>query len=279
MAHYIECIERGEEADPNEYLDQFPQHDKELKTFFRNHHWLDESEPEESSLVGKKVGPYYIEAELARGGMGVVYRARQTGIDRLVALKLISTGRLAGNEERRRFRIEAEATAGLQHPSIIPIYEVGNWEGNEYFSMPLIEGTTLQKYVNEEILAEDQLIAIILHIAEAVAHAHDSGIIHRDLKPDNILISSDGHPLLTDFGLAKWHRDGTTLTRTGQVLGTPHYMSPEQASGVTIPTYATDIYSLVDSLRSSQGNHHIPATAWQKFCEVCFRMSRGDQDY
>ena len=110
MAHYIECIERGEEADPNEYLDQFPQHDKELKTFFRNHHWLDESEPEESSLVGKTVGPYYIEAELARGGMGVVYRARQTGIDRLVALKLISTGRLAGNEERRRFRIEAEAT-------------------------------------------------------------------------------------------------------------------------------------------------------------------------
>ena len=111
MAHYIECIERGEEADPNEYLDQFPQHDKELKTFFRNHHWLDESEPEESSLVGKTVGPYYIEAELARGGMGVVYRARQTGIDRIVALKLISTGRLAGNEERRRFRIEAEATA------------------------------------------------------------------------------------------------------------------------------------------------------------------------
>ncbi|MGC6548611.1 MAG: serine/threonine protein kinase, partial [Rubripirellula sp.] len=106
MAHYIECIERGQEADPHEYLDQFPQHDKELKTFFRNHHWLDESEPEESSLVGKKVGPYYIEAELARGGMGVVYRARQTGIDRLVALKLISTGRLAGNEERRRFRIE-----------------------------------------------------------------------------------------------------------------------------------------------------------------------------
>ena len=244
MAHYIECIERGEEADPNEYLDQFPQHDKELKTFFRNHHWLAESEPEESSLVGKTVGPYYIEAELARGGMGVVYRARQTEIDRLVALKLISTGRLAGNEERRRFRIEAEATAGLQHPSIIPIYEVGNWEGNEYFSMPLIEGTTLQKYVNEETLAEDQLIAIILHIAEAVAHAHDSGIIHRDLKPDNILISSNGHPLLTDFGLAKWHRDGTTLTRTGQVLGTPHYMSPEQASGVTIPTYATDIYSL-----------------------------------
>ena len=176
--------------------------------------------------------------------MGVVYRAKQKGLDRSVALKLISSGQLAGSEERQRFRIEAEATAGLQHPCIIPIYEVGAWEGNEYFSMPLIEGKTLQSHVSGETLNEEQIANIILQITEAVAYAHSVGIIHRDLKPDNILINQDGHPLLTDFGLAKWHREGTTLTRTGQVLGTPHYMSPEQASGVTDPTISTDIYSL-----------------------------------
>ena len=244
MAHYIERIERGEDADPHPYLKHFPNHTDELKTFFRNHHWLDESEPETSSLVGKSIGPYEIESELARGGMGVVYRAKQKGLDRSVALKLISSGQLAGSEERQRFRIEAEATAGLQHPCIIPIYEVGAWEGNEYFSMPLIEGKTLQSHVSGETLNEEQIANIILQITEAVAYAHSVGIIHRDLKPDNILINQDGHPLLTDFGLAKWHREGTTLTRTGQVLGTPHYMSPEQASGVTDPTISTDIYSL-----------------------------------
>lgn len=244
MAHYIECIERGEHADANDYLDRFPKHADELKTFFRNHHWLDESDPEESSLVGHSVGPYQIEAELARGGMGVVYRAKQQGLDRSVALKLISTGRLAGHEERQRFRIEAEATAGLQHPCIIPIYEVGSWEGHEYFSMPLIEGTTLQKHVTDKRLSEEQAVGIVLQITEAVAYAHDAGIIHRDLKPDNILINQNGHPLLTDFGLAKWHREDATLTRTGQVLGSPHYMSPEQASGIVEPTKATDVYSL-----------------------------------
>jgi serine/threonine protein kinase len=244
MAHYIECIERGEEANPESYLDKFPDHASELKTFFRNHHWLDESDPEESPLAGKMVGSYQIEVELARGGMGVVYRARQQGLDRAVALKLISTGRLAGSEERQRFRIEAEATAGLQHPCIIPIYEVGSWEGNEFFSMPLIEGTTLQNYVTEDRLTDEQIAKTVLQITEAVAYAHQSGIIHRDLKPENILINHDGHPLLTDFGLAKWHRNGTTLTRTGQVLGSPHYMSPEQASGVTDATESTDIYSL-----------------------------------
>ena len=244
MAHYIECIERGEHADANQYLDQFPQHASELKTFFRNHHWLDESDPEESSLVGQTVGPYEIEAELARGGMGVVYRAKQQGLDRPVALKLISTGRLAGHEERQRFRIEAEATAGLQHPCIIPIHEVGSCEGHEYFSMPLIEGTTLQRHVAADRLSEEQAVCIVLQITEAVAYAHEAGIIHRDLKPDNILINQNGHPLLTDFGLAKWHGDDATLTRTGQVLGSPHYMSPEQASGVVEPTEATDIYSL-----------------------------------
>lgn len=244
MAHYIECIERGEDANPDIYLDQYPQHADELKTFFRNHHWMDESDPEEQSLIGKLVGGYQIESEIARGGMGVVYRAKQPGLDRTVALKLISTGRLAGVEERQRFRIEAEATAGLQHPCIIPIHEVGTWEGNEYFSMPLIEGTTLENYVCEQRLDDEQIVNVVLQITEAVSYAHASGIIHRDLKPDNILITQNGHPLLTDFGLAKWHRNGTTLTRTGQVLGSPHYMSPEQASGVTDPTNATDVYSL-----------------------------------
>ncbi|MDB4676594.1 serine/threonine protein kinase [bacterium] len=244
MAEYIERIEQGESADPADYLHRYPQHAAELTTFFKNHHWLDDTEPETSTLVGQTIGPFMIEAELARGGMGVVYKAKQTSLERIVALKLISSGLLAGEEEKQRFRIEAEAAAGLQHPCIIPIHEIGSWQGYEFFSMPLIEGKTLQQYVNQNILPERRVAEIILQIAEAVTYAHAAGIIHRDLKPDNILMNLDGHPLLTDFGLAKWHREGATLTRTGQVLGTPHYMSPEQASGKGGEDTSTDIYSL-----------------------------------
>lgn len=244
MADYLERLEQGESPDPGQYLESHPQHAAELQSFFRNHHWLGEPAPTTCPLVGTQIGPYKIEEEIARGGMGVVYRAQQQGLDRPVALKLISSGVLAGNEERRRFRIEAEAAARLHHPGIIAIHDIGSWQGYEYFSMTLVEGPTLQIRVDEEDFDDGESARVVRDISRAVAYAHRAGIVHRDLKPENILIGEEGRPLVTDFGLAKWHREGTMVTRTGQVLGTPHFMSPEQASGRGDSSAATDIYSL-----------------------------------
>lgn len=244
MASYLEAIENGKEPDPAQYLRAYPEYARDLKSFFQNHHWLVAAPAVGTTLAGQRIGPYLIESEIARGGMGVVYRARQEGLDRPVALKLISSGVLAGEEERRRFRIEAEAAARLDHPTIIAIHEIGSWQGYEYFSMALVEGPTLQKRVDDRHFNDKQSARLLRDIARAVAYAHREGIVHRDLKPDNILINAEGHPLVTDFGLAKWHREGTMITRTGQVLGTPHFMSPEQACGRGDGDAATDIYSL-----------------------------------
>lgn len=245
MAEYLERTEAGERPNPDDYMSAHPQHAHELRSFFRNHHWLgDTPAPNARSLTGRTVGPYKIESEIARGGMGVVYRARQQGLERPVALKLISSGLLAGEEERKRFRIEAEAAARLDHQGIIAIHEIGSWQGYEYFSMTLVDGPTLQQRVDDGVFDDSESARMVCDIARAVGYAHRAGIVHRDLKPDNILVSHDQRPLVTDFGLAKWHREGSVVTRTGQVLGTPHYMSPEQACGRGDGDAATDVYSL-----------------------------------
>ncbi len=245
MADYLQQIEAGKQPNVDAYLAAHPQYASDLKTFFRNHHWMgDTPHAQSSSLIGTHVGPYRIEREIARGGMGVVYRATQKGLDRPVALKLISSGLLAGDEERKRFQIEAEAAARLDHPGIIAIYEIGSWQGYAYFSMTLIEGATLQKRIDDRDFDDLESARIVRDIARAVAYAHRAGIVHRDLKPENILLSHGDHPLVTDFGLAKWHREGSMITRTGQVLGTPNYMSPEQACGRGDGDAATDVYSL-----------------------------------
>lgn len=246
MADYIQRIESGQAVDPADYLQRFPQFADDLKAFFQNHHWLGDPAATDAceSMVGKTVGTYTIESEIARGGMGVVYRAKQAGLDRPVALKLISSGVLASREERKRFRTEAESAARLYHPGIVSIYETGSWQGHPYFSMSLIEGPTLQALIDEKNLAIDRSASLMISIARAVGYAHRSGILHRDLKPDNVLMSDDGRPLLTDFGLAKWQQTGTLLTQTGQVLGTPNYMSPEQAAGCPDIDVTSDIYSL-----------------------------------
>lgn len=246
MASYLQEIEDGGRPDPATYLQRYPQFSDDLKSFFRNHHWLGEPmQPnDQASLVGTIIGPYQIDDEIARGGMGVVYRATQTDLGRSVALKLISSGLLASREERCRFRIEAEAAAQLHHPGIVAIHDIGTWQGYEYFSMALVEGATLQQVVDGPSLDDQQVAELVIEIAQAVAYAHQMGILHRDLKPDNVLIDGQGRPLLTDFGLAKWQRDGTLLTRTGQVLGTPNYMSPEQAAGEDRVTQRSDVYSL-----------------------------------
>ncbi|MEM6471465.1 MAG: protein kinase [Planctomycetota bacterium] len=245
LADYLERSEAGGSPDPNEYLQKYPQHADELKSFFRNHHWIGETPaPPTVSLCGQQIGSYRIEEEIARGGMGVVYRATQQGLDRSVAVKVISSGVLASDEERRRFRIEAESAAKLDHPAIISIFETGSWRGHEYYSMAYVDGTTLQHLVDHQPVAESDAASLVSQIARAVAYAHKHGIIHRDLKPENVLIASDGRPLIVDFGLAKWNRGGTMLTRTGQVLGTPNYMSPEQATGRDGAGVLSDVYSL-----------------------------------
>jgi serine/threonine-protein kinase len=163
--------------------------------------------------------------------MGVVFRARQQSLNRVVALKMILAGQLASSAEVQRFRTEAEAAAQLDHPRIVSVYEVGEHEGQPYFSMQLVEGTSLSEQLPRltgEPRAAVQLLAAVAH---AVHQAHQRGIIHRDLKPANILIDAHGEPHITDFGLARRVQGGGGLTQTGAILGTPGYMAPEQARG------------------------------------------------
>ena len=190
-------------------------------------------------------GEYELLDEIARGGMGVVFRARQTKLNRLCALKMILSGEFAGADDIQRFHTEAQAAANLQHPGIVPIYEVGEFEGRHFFSMGLIEGSNLQKRIAEGPLKERDAAGIVIEIARAIEYAHQQQVIHRDLKPGNILLDQAGHPKVTDFGLAKRTSDDSSLTNTGQILGTPSYMAPEQASGrIQEISAASDIYAL-----------------------------------
>jgi serine/threonine protein kinase/WD40 repeat protein len=190
-------------------------------------------------------GDYELLSEVARGGMGVVFRARQVSLNRIVALKMILAGRLASGDDVRRFRLEAESAANLDHPGIVPIYEVGEHEGQHYFSMGFVEGESLAERVTAGPLPAREAADLVQQLAEAVQFAHEHGVIHRDLKPPNVLIDARGRARITDFGLAKAIREDRILTATGQVLGTPSYMPPEQAAGrIEAIGPAADVYSL-----------------------------------
>ncbi len=228
--------------------------------------------PFTSGTPPRLFGDYEILGELGRGGVGVVYRARQLSLNRPVALKLVLAGQLASAAEVRRFRTETEAAARLEHSNIVPIYEVGDCEGRQFFSMRLVEGMSLAEAISDWNLREArqaaepanpktqqdspedtrlaflptnspaQLVAII---ARAVHYAHQRGVLHRDIKPANILIDTHGQPHLTDFGLAKLLENQSSLTHSGAVMGTPSYMAPEAAAGrAKEVTTATDVYSL-----------------------------------
>jgi serine/threonine protein kinase/tetratricopeptide (TPR) repeat protein len=191
------------------------------------------------------LGDYEILGEIARGGMGVVYKARQKSLGRVVALKMIKAGELADDEEVQRFKSEATAAAKLDHPHIVPIYEVGQESGRHYFSMGYVEGESLAHRIRTSPLAPREAAELVRTIAEAVAYAHAQGVIHRDLKPSNVLLDKEGRPRVTDFGLAKQIGADSGLTATGQVMGTPSYMPPEQAAGRVDQVDArSDVYSV-----------------------------------
>jgi serine/threonine protein kinase len=255
IAAYLKAVEAGERPDREALLRRHADLEPELRSFFADRDAvLGETVPPPSAAapplgVVRYFGDYELLEEVARGGMGVVYRARQVSLNRVVALKMILAGQLASEEDVRRFHREAEAAASLDHPNIVPIYEVGEHEGQHFFSMKLVEGKSLASVLGElppgprsrQVL--QGLVALLAKVAQAVHHAHQRGVLHRDLKPANILIDADGCPFVTDFGLARRVSE-PGLTQTGAIVGTPSYMAPEQARGEKGVTTAADVHAL-----------------------------------
>ena len=205
---------------------------------------LDSKKAERAAAMLGELGDYELLEEVGRGGQGVVFRARQKSLNRTVALKVISLGQWASKAHLKRFRREAEAAASLDHPSIVPIYEVGERDGSCYFSMKFVEGGQLHEVIRRRPISIRQAAKLIAKLARTVHYAHEHGILHRDIKPGNILLDAKGEPHLTDFGLARLVETESTLTRTLEVLGTPSYMAPEQAAGNRKLSGATDVYGL-----------------------------------
>jgi WD40 repeat protein len=267
---YLKACETGPKPDPADWLTRYPGFAADLADFFAGQGSLDRiaaplrqprpvpspghasethahGETPTAVRPGKVIryfGDYELLEEIARGGMGVVYRARQMSLDRPVALKMILAGQLASDDDVRRFRQEAEAAANLDHPHIVPIYEVGEHDGKHFFSMKLIEGTSLNQCLDRFRADPRGAAQLLARVARAVHHAHQRGLLHRDLKPGNILVDAQGQPHVTDFGLAKRVEGGSELTVTGAIVGTPEYMAPEQALARKVLTTGVDIYSL-----------------------------------
>ncbi len=209
----------------------------------------DAGDPEEDSAISIglpcQFGKYELRQLAGHGGMGVVYQAWEQDAERLVALKMIKTSVLASSEEVRRFRREAKAAARLTHPNIVRVLAVGQVHGQHYFTMDYIDGQTLLTRMRKTRMARDEAVELLIPVARAVDFLHTHGIIHRDLKPSNILLDSAGTPYVTDFGLAKVFGQADEETRSGTVVGTPSYMSPEQARGETTAiSPSSDVYSL-----------------------------------
>ena len=258
--------ERGERPCPTEYLSRFPELERAIIAAFRdpelapgdphataawNSDTLGASSPGEPApgrtgpTSEERVGDYILLEEIARGGMGIVYKARQLGLKRLVALKMILSGALATPAERARFRREAELAANLDHPNIVPIYEVRDQDGMLYFTMKLIDGGNLGQQLATYLRDPRATARLIITLAQALHYAHGKGFIHCDLKPSNVLIDRDGQPQITDFGLARRTAENSSITATGAILGTPSYMAPEQAAGQRhFIGPATDVYGL-----------------------------------
>jgi WD40 repeat protein/tRNA A-37 threonylcarbamoyl transferase component Bud32 len=272
LAEYMERLDRGEAVDRRQFLAQHPELAEELQSYFA---FGDEVEqfgrpglgaaassglsathpavkgPADTSPAeeapGSWVGDYEVLGRIGQGGMGVIYKARQRGLGRLVALKMIRADRLASFADHLRFRSEAEAVASLDHPHIVPIYEVGSHHGHPFFSMKLVEGGSLAQRLPGLAADPRAGAALLAVVARAVHYAHQRGLLHRDLKPGNILLDTQDRPHVSDFGLAKRMQPKSfapSLTAQGLIVGTPNYMAPEQAASRGGVSTATDVYSL-----------------------------------
>jgi len=195
------------------------------------------------SLIGQQFGPYKITEKLGEGGMAVVYKGYQQSLNRYVAIKVLRQELAQDEEFVARFRREALAVADLDHPNILHVYDAGFVQGMYYIVMAFVDGGSLRDLVSQGPLEPEYALSIASQVADALHHAHQRGIVHRDVKPNNILLSRDGRPLLSDFGIAKALHESTGLTRTGMSIGTPEYMAPEQIQGQKVDA-RTDIYAL-----------------------------------
>jgi eukaryotic-like serine/threonine-protein kinase len=259
IAWYYRQAETGAPPAPHDFLNRFADVRTELQSFLADKAAFDRAagpaDPNATVTIDgstqsvpagplgrvRYFGDYELVEEIARGGMGVVYKARQVSLNRTVALKMILSGQLASEADKARFKQEAEAAANLGHPNILPIYEVGEHEGRAYFSMKLVDGASLAESPRPYGRG---LVDVLVQVSRAVHFAHQRGILHRDLKPSNVLIDRDGTPYVTDFGLAKRVEGDAGLTQSGALVGTPSYMAPEQARAERQLTTAVDVYSL-----------------------------------
>jgi serine/threonine protein kinase len=273
LAEYLQDVEAGISVDAEALAERYPAHRSELLEFiaidqqFRERSQTNSEAYQRTFLTGvsqsagsapaitaslQKVGEYELLEEIDRGGMGVVFKARHPTLRRTVAIKMLLAGAFASEEAERRFRREAAAAARLNHPGIVPVYDVGIVDhpgplhGQTWFAMALVEGTDLARRIESELFDSMAAAQLSTRIVEAIHYAHNKGVIHRDLKPANILLDENNNPHITDFGLSRSQDDNETqLTADGQIFGTPGYMSPEQASGRNASVGPeTDIYSL-----------------------------------
>jgi WD40 repeat protein/serine/threonine protein kinase len=287
LVSFFRAVDAGEAPNPDDWLAHHPDLSAELNQFFHDQEhfrqWTAPLRAAEKTEAGRQLrrlmhllldetsfvpfprsfGAYELLAEIGRGGMGVVYRARHRSLNRLVALKMIRAGAWATEEDAQRFRNEAEAAAGLDHPHIVSVHEVGRLQGQLYYTMRLVEGANLTEWLENAFTPQEtdqtgakpqrrarrssvsSAVKLLISVARAVHYAHQRGLLHRDLKPSNILVDEDGQAHVADFGLAKRLEGAPTLTGTGSLIGTPSYMAPEQAAGKkgTVST-ATDVYGL-----------------------------------
>jgi serine/threonine protein kinase len=269
IEQYLLRTEAGDAIDEDQWVNDHPGFSAELRSFLQLHRQAHAVfDAPKGTLSGQHLrtqtpgsiwtwnhiansqfpfpfGPYDLLEEINRGGMGIVYKANHRQLQRIVALKILRAGDMATEEEIKRFHIEAIASSALDHPNIIPTYEASQWNGLVYFTMRLIEGVDLEAKLRSESIEPREAAHILLKLTEAVGYAHQKQVLHRDIKPSNVLIDQQGEPFLADFGLARLQAADDRMTMTGQVLGTPAYMAPEQARmSADRTSHTVDIYAL-----------------------------------